>query len=476
MACERLRLSGDGRAARGRAARAGPGAGLGQRGRVGDRRRGARRRRPALAATTPRRFDTGGADAAAAAGRRRRARRAPSTALDPRCARAWSSRSTTSARSLVRASASDRSVELGGHRVLLREAPVARGGRLRPGRARAVSEHGRDGRRHRARRRRRRGRGVRAARPRRRGRPGDPGRLPAGGRDASTGWAAPRRSPRSPTGPRRSSAGRRDRRPGQPVRAGGQAPGFGRGRDRRLRRAQRPGRDRRRATPTPSRSRSTCSPRPSTAPGRWSSAPRRRADAARRARTRALGRGPDTGAVARLVDVDRARAGARRWPRRSRPSTSQLVGAGAEALAPRVTHAGCVFVGAAAGTAFGDYIAGSNHVLPTDGAARFASGLSPRHFRRRFTEVRIGDAPRELARAAAPVARAEFRPQLFQRAARTLAPHVRVLAAPERGRPRGRAGRARPRQHHDDPPLRPPGESQDGQADGRDPLEHWSAE
>ena len=53
------------------------------------------------------------------------------------------------------------------------------------------------------------------------------------------------------------------------------------------------------------------------------------------------------------------------------------MGAEAEGLAERVTHAGCVLVGADSGTAFGDYIAGSNHVLPTNGAARFASSLSP---------------------------------------------------------------------------------------------------
>ena len=40
-----------------------------------------------------------------------------------------------------------------------------------------------------------------------------------------------------------------------------------------------------------------------------------------------------------------------------------------------------------------------------DGAARFASGLSVAHFRRRFTEVHIGDDAGELARAAAPIAR-----------------------------------------------------------------------
>ena len=55
-----------------------------------------------------------------------------------------------------------------------------------------------------------------------------------------------------------------------------------------------------------------------------------------------------------------------------------------------IRSAGCLFVGAASATAFGDYVAGSNHVLPTGGAARFASMLSPRHFRRRMAEVRIG--------------------------------------------------------------------------------------
>ncbi len=88
------------------------------------------------------------------------------------------------------------------------------------------------------------------------------------------------------------------------------------------------------------------------------------------------------------------------------PEHLQLVGAEAEALAGRVTRAGCLFVGAGAGTAFGDYIAGSNHILPTNGAARFASAVSSDHFLRRFSEVRI-DAAAELARSAAPLARAE---------------------------------------------------------------------
>ena len=89
------------------------------------------------------------------------------------------------------------------------------------------------------------------------------------------------------------------------------------------------------------------------------------------------------------------------------PEHLQLAGAAAEALAPRVRSAGCLFVGIESGTAFGDYVAGSNHTLPTDGAARFASGLSARHFRRRMAEVRVGGAAAALARAGAPIARAE---------------------------------------------------------------------
>jgi histidinol dehydrogenase len=114
---------------------------------------------------------------------------------------------------------------------------------------------------------------------------------------------------------------------------------------------------------------------------------------------------PDTGATVRLITVQDGTQ-ALELVEQLAPEHLQLVGAEAEPCAGRVTRAGCVFVGAASGTAFGDYIAGSNHVLPTAGTARFASALSPAHFRRRFYEVRISD-PRALARAAAPLARAE---------------------------------------------------------------------
>jgi len=89
------------------------------------------------------------------------------------------------------------------------------------------------------------------------------------------------------------------------------------------------------------------------------------------------------------------------------PEHLQLAGAEAEGLAPRVRSAGCLFVGSESGTAFGDYVAGSNHTLPTGGAARFASGLHTGHFRRRMSEVRVGAAAPALARAGVPIARAE---------------------------------------------------------------------
>jgi histidinol dehydrogenase len=111
-----------------------------------------------------------------------------------------------------------------------------------------------------------------------------------------------------------------------------------------------------------------------------------------------------TEAVIGLIETDAPLAFAEAFA----PEHLQLVGAEAEALAPQVRTAGCVFVGAAAGTAYGDYVAGSNHVLPTEGAARFASGLNVRHFLRVMAEVRIPpDAASHLARPGSLIAHAE---------------------------------------------------------------------
>ncbi|MGI8580101.1 MAG: histidinol dehydrogenase, partial [Solirubrobacteraceae bacterium] len=113
-----------------------------------------------------------------------------------------------------------------------------------------------------------------------------------------------------------------------------------------------------------------------------------------------------TGAVCALVATDSA-DDALAVAEAFAPEHLQLMGSTAEALAPRVTRAGCLFVGAAAATAFGDYVTGSNHVLPTGGAARFSSALGPGHFRRRMAQVELGEAAAALAPAGAAIARAE---------------------------------------------------------------------
>jgi histidinol dehydrogenase len=107
------------------------------------------------------------------------------------------------------------------------------------------------------------------------------------------------------------------------------------------------------------------------------------------------------------VVVEDARA-AIRLANEIAPEHLQLAGSEAEVLAGQVRSAGCVFVGRDAATAFGDYVAGSNHVLPTGGAARYASALSPATFRRRMARVSLppGAAAR-LAPHGAAVARAE---------------------------------------------------------------------
>jgi histidinol dehydrogenase len=90
------------------------------------------------------------------------------------------------------------------------------------------------------------------------------------------------------------------------------------------------------------------------------------------------------------------------------PEHLQLMGPDAESLADRVHAAGCLFVGRDAATAFGDYVAGSNHVLPTGGAARFESALSVATFRRRMARVSLpAGAAARLAPAGTALSHAE---------------------------------------------------------------------
>jgi histidinol dehydrogenase len=90
------------------------------------------------------------------------------------------------------------------------------------------------------------------------------------------------------------------------------------------------------------------------------------------------------------------------------PEHLELVFEGADENAARARIAGCVFMGAGGAAAFGDYVAGSNHVLPTGGAARFGGPLGPRTFRRRTSIVTLpGAAASALAGPVGALARAE---------------------------------------------------------------------
>jgi histidinol dehydrogenase len=71
------------------------------------------------------------------------------------------------------------------------------------------------------------------------------------------------------------------------------------------------------------------------------------------------------------------------------PEHLQIATADAGEIAPRIRRAGCVFLGPLGATAFGDYVAGSNHILPTGGAARHASSVGPATYMRRMALVTI---------------------------------------------------------------------------------------
>jgi histidinol dehydrogenase len=90
------------------------------------------------------------------------------------------------------------------------------------------------------------------------------------------------------------------------------------------------------------------------------------------------------------------------------PEHLEILTEDAGALAGGVRTAGCVFIGERAATAYGDYAAGSNHVLPTGGAGRFQGPLGPGVFRRGMSTVGVPqDAARSLAPTVATLARAE---------------------------------------------------------------------
>ena len=79
-----------------------------------------------------------------------------------------------------------------------------------------------------------------------------------------------------------------------------------------------------------------------------------------------------------------------------------------DAYLPDIRHAGAIFMGRYTSEALGDYCAGSNHVLPTSGTARFSSPLGVYHFQKRSSIVNCSrEGASELGKIASTLARGE---------------------------------------------------------------------
>jgi histidinol dehydrogenase len=90
------------------------------------------------------------------------------------------------------------------------------------------------------------------------------------------------------------------------------------------------------------------------------------------------------------------------------PEHVEIATADAEGLAARIRNAGAIFLGPHTPEAIGDYVGGSNHVLPTARSARFSSGLGVLDFMKRTSILKCGpDQLRALAPAAIALGEAE---------------------------------------------------------------------
>src|SRR5947209_6180298 len=90
------------------------------------------------------------------------------------------------------------------------------------------------------------------------------------------------------------------------------------------------------------------------------------------------------------------------------PEHLEIASEKAEHLASRIRNAGAIFLGAHTPEAIGDYVAGSNHVLPTARSARFSSGLGVLDFMKRTSILKCGpDQLRALGPAAIALGEAE---------------------------------------------------------------------
>jgi histidinol dehydrogenase len=82
------------------------------------------------------------------------------------------------------------------------------------------------------------------------------------------------------------------------------------------------------------------------------------------------------------------------------PEHLEIMAEGAEALSEAITNAGAIFLGGYTPEAIGDYVGGSNHVLPTSRTARFSSGLGVYDFLKRTSILKCDAAA--LAALAGP--------------------------------------------------------------------------
>jgi histidinol dehydrogenase len=96
------------------------------------------------------------------------------------------------------------------------------------------------------------------------------------------------------------------------------------------------------------------------------------------------------------------------WANRLAPEHLEIIARGADGLAAGVRHAGTVLVGPASPVAAADYGVGPNHVLPTSGTARYASGLGVKDFVKSMNVTRLNaKGLRRLAPHLARIARLE---------------------------------------------------------------------
>jgi histidinol dehydrogenase len=90
------------------------------------------------------------------------------------------------------------------------------------------------------------------------------------------------------------------------------------------------------------------------------------------------------------------------------PEHLEIAAADADQYVDRIRNAGAIFIGAYTPEAIGDYVAGSNHVLPTARSARFSSGLGVLDFMKRTSLLKCGpDQLRALGSAAIELGKAE---------------------------------------------------------------------